>query len=356
MDQETRELIQRLHEKLETDNSETGKSSAGGTSRYVKIFFMFPYSQKIPDYFESSVREVLGKYTPKENILVSRDQPQYGIKIEHILELVQQADIGVALINPKNFNVFLEIGAMWGVQKECILLYWTDGGDPSEIPFDASSHLVASFSTKEELIEEIEKILRKIVLERKFIIDLGTFTTEQISEVVAQSSFEDLKSRFPAVMLSLTKPDSQTAEQENSRYFLLTVLAKSSGTTKDYFSKIIIEKTISEPDRDIKKKYLEIAEGAKSLLSENQIARICEYLLDEYQRDTDFYAQKNDLIQLQKFGGHMSPIHFNTLANSMIKKREKGYYGWQAFDVGLRILNGQQSNLSEENLAVYKPK
>lgn len=355
MDSETRELIKKLHEKTFSQAETTGVPE-NKKDKYISIFLMYPYSQPIPPYFVKAVKEMLVKYTPNENILISMNEPQHGIKIEHITDLAKRADIGVALINPKNFNVFLEIGMMWGMKKDCVLLFWKDDPDKETVvPFDASSHLVVQFQDEETLKTELNKVIQKIILERNFIMNLTSFTKPQIDTSISKAPLSELKVKFDSVLSKLTKMDT---DGEHYRYYIESVIASSSGDEKDYFIKRLTDKTLTEQDWPIKSEFFKILEDLSkgAALTDVYLQTIINYLLEDYRRITDWDIQYDIMSKLATFSSTMNAVQANKLASILIEKTTHTYYGFTAYNLGKQIATGHLNKLSEENTNALFPK
>lgn len=120
--------------------------------------------------FKGSIhaRKVIGKYfnPEKYHLLDAQQEPAVGVKMCKICRLALAADFGVALLSPLNYNVFLEVGMMLGMQKPVLFILNPNKLPSEKMPFDLSHEIVIPYKTVEELRQGLHReepmFLRKV--------------------------------------------------------------------------------------------------------------------------------------------------------------------------------------------------
>jgi hypothetical protein len=325
-------------------------------NRKLSVFLMYPYSDPIPDYFVEVVTAVLQKHTTEERILVSKKEAQHGIKLCHICELAHKAHLGLALVNPKNYNVFLEIGMMWGMGKECILLFNKDASDTEiRLPFDATSHMVIRFENREELETELEKVIQKIIIERDFLMNLSHFSKDQIDLKITKTDFTALKEQFIKV-IGFLETEGRAIADENYSYFLRSAIGSCPQTNRYELIDILLKRSLTYSSYEVKRRLFPILNELATLgtISESDISRIIDCLTDEY-RTTSCFDREHEIISILKdFASSMNGVQANKLASILRNKMSRGYYGYSAANTLKLVLIPHKLVLSEENRALLE--
>lgn len=107
--------------------------------------------------------EVIKNYFEPRNchILEAKDEPGSGVKICKICRLATTSHFGIGVLSPQNYNVFLEIGLVWGQGKP--ILFVVDekrlghGIKLKDIAFDVSSHMVITYTGRKYLEGALER-------------------------------------------------------------------------------------------------------------------------------------------------------------------------------------------------------
>jgi hypothetical protein len=123
--------------------------------KYV-VFLMYQF-QRDDDYVRRTVGEILA--SDMYCLLDAKDQPAVGVKFCKICRLAQAADFGVAVLTPLNYNVFLEMGTLFGLERPVLLLSNPEVCPSKELPFDLTHEMLIEFSGDAELREGMKREL-----------------------------------------------------------------------------------------------------------------------------------------------------------------------------------------------------
>ncbi|MCX6641386.1 MAG: hypothetical protein NTW14_13055 [bacterium] len=86
---------------------------------YQNGFLMYKFDQ--PDIYLKGVVQSFFNGGRNIKLLDASEQPGSGIKICKICSLVTASSFGIGVVSPENYNVFLEIGMMWGRESQYCL-------------------------------------------------------------------------------------------------------------------------------------------------------------------------------------------------------------------------------------------
>jgi hypothetical protein len=134
-----------------------------------KAFFMYPKSHSGTYHIEIVKSHLV---SPRFHIFDWNEDIFLGIKFCKICRLALASDFGIALLTPRNHNVFLEVGYTLGLSKPILYLFHSNNEDhlegkkpPLEInqlPFDLGQEIVFQYEDEHELNNNIEDYAKKI--------------------------------------------------------------------------------------------------------------------------------------------------------------------------------------------------
>lgn len=147
--------------------TESEKSDISPSNVRYKVFFMYP-SSLVDTYHINTIKSYM---VPPNYYVLDWDEDKYlGVKICKICRLALAADFGIALLTPRNFNVFLEIGYMLGLAKPVLYLFDkknNDGFDrkksplrTKDLPFDLGQEIVFEYESEADLKNQLPEYLR----------------------------------------------------------------------------------------------------------------------------------------------------------------------------------------------------
>ncbi len=136
-----------------------------------KGFFMYQFEGNDPFLIET-----INEYfkSPDYHIFNAKIEPGTGIKICKICQLALACDFGIACLSPENYNVFMEIGMIFGLGKPCIMIYNKDKlnlKDPDKLPFDINAFTYIGYSSKDSLLKGLKREVSHFIAKLKIFTD-----------------------------------------------------------------------------------------------------------------------------------------------------------------------------------------
>lgn len=159
-----------------------------------KVFFMYPDS--VADEFHTTlVKEFL--ISPSYHLIDWSVVIAPSAKFCKICRFMLAADFGIALLTPRNYNVFFEVGYMWGLSKPVLFLFDENNRDHldskspplhvNDLPFDLGDQIVLKYSSennlKQQLPDYLAQIAKKVRLIRPFEERFRLSISERIRKI-----------------------------------------------------------------------------------------------------------------------------------------------------------------------------
>lgn len=136
-----------------------------------KGFFMYQFEGNDP-FLIKTINEYFKN--PDYYIFNAKIEPGTGIKICKICQLALACDFGIACLSPENYNVFMEIGMIFGLGKPCIMIYNKDKlnlKDPDKLPFDINAFTCIEYSSKDSLLKGLKREVSHFIAKLKISTD-----------------------------------------------------------------------------------------------------------------------------------------------------------------------------------------
>ncbi|MEA2032853.1 MAG: gas vesicle protein GvpD P-loop domain-containing protein [Euryarchaeota archaeon] len=130
-----------------------------GEKKQLKAFFMYQFD--VSAFLERMVHN----YLDRKNIrcLDAKMESHIGDRYCKICKLTLASDFGIASLSPFNYNVFIEVGHMFGLGKQVIFLFDKTKEKIKNVPFDLTSYIYIPYKNEEELKEGLERELTPFI-------------------------------------------------------------------------------------------------------------------------------------------------------------------------------------------------
>lgn len=165
------------------------------TPAHYRVFFMYDGIAK-KDYHAKSVKSFM--VPPEYDVKDWSEDIFLGVKFCKICRLALASDFGIALLTPRNFNVFLEVGFMLSLSKPVLYLFHSNNGDSLEgkepplnvndLPFDLGQEIVLQYENENELKKQLPVYLEKIKKKVALVSPFQKMFRESIKEKIRKIS------------------------------------------------------------------------------------------------------------------------------------------------------------------------
>lgn len=140
-------------------------------SEKYKCFLMYQFEENDP-FLVGTIKEYFK--SPDYYIFDAKVEPGLVVKICKICQLALACDFGIVCLSPENYNVFMEIGMMFGLGKLCVMIYNKEKlkcKDPAKLPFDINAFTHIGYTSKDDLLKKLERKIPPFIKKLKVLTD-----------------------------------------------------------------------------------------------------------------------------------------------------------------------------------------
>lgn len=153
-----------------------------------RIFFMLQFKRK-----DAYVIKIVEDFFKQPYHLIKADvQPGNSVKICKICKCALACDCGIAILTPRNPNVYTEIGMLIALGKPMLIFVNTNEMKPEKIPFDLNSRMVIPYndeaSFEEGLKREIKLFEELLQLRSQFEMDWEERVKKEVINLSSQQA------------------------------------------------------------------------------------------------------------------------------------------------------------------------